>query len=214
MDLTVVACWWGGWPRNTGRGPEYIERLKADVEKFLPVPHRFVILTDRTNSVPEGVERIPLRPFSWKGILPKIGALNPENGFKGRVIVFDLDNVPVGSLEPFAAYTGAFCVRRSFHADAPDGDLLAFDAAYGHEIWNRLATQPRAIEELTGGRERYAYRLVTGLDTWDTEYVASYKLEVRQNGLRPGVRVVCFHGDPRPHEVAEPWMKPWTPLSS
>lgn len=37
--------------------------------------------------------------------------------------------------------------------------------------------------------------------------IYSYKVHVRNQGLPPDAMVVCFHGEPRPHEVDEPWLK-------
>lgn len=214
--ITVVCCHWGNWPVN-GKGHEYVRKLRAAVARNITVPHQFICFADKP------VGRINTRPLLanhwsiqdregplWRGCIPKTYVYSRAAGLTGRVLLLDLDNVITGSLDDIASYDGDFCVRGSFRYGTPDGDMIAFDAEKCRDIWSALIGDPSLVDEK--GRERFF--LATrrpNADMWQDVLpgqILSYKRHCRvQMKLPEDARIVSFHGDPRPHEVEDKWVK-------
>lgn len=205
MELTIACCLWGDFP-DPGWGERYVERLKNAVARNLSVDHRFICFSDRLLNL-AGVECRPLNPPSWKGHLPKLYVYSPEAGLSGRVILFDLDNVIVGSLADMAAYDGPLCVRGRLtpaYNRLPDGDMISFDAGAVAHLWE--AANRKDIEDITLGRERvFIHYVAPHCDQWQVicpGQVVSYRYQCKA-GLPKNARVCSMHGRPRPHEVRD-----------
>jgi len=204
MELTIACCLWGDFP-DTGWSGEYVRRLKNSVDRNLSRPFRFVCFSDRP--LADGIEVRPLNPPSWKGNLPKTYVYSPDAALSGRVILFDLDNVIVGSLDQMAAYDGPLCVRGRLQPERnrpPDGDMISFDAGKVDFLWQ--AATSGQIEQVTQGRERdFILHAAPNCDQWQKVcpgQVVSYRHHCR-GGLPVGARVVSCHGRPRPHEIVK-----------
>lgn len=211
--ITVCCCLWGEWPAY-GWGEEYVARLKRAVERNLGLPHRFICFADNPERVPDGIEARPLKALSWKGCLPKLYVYSSEAGLEGRVLLFDLDNVIVGSLDDMAAYDGEYCVRAALPEweqgkRVLDGDMIAFEPGEKtRALWDAFSADPQGVTKETGGRERWFIRSRVEADVWQETIpgqVVSFKAHCRKDGhkLPPDARVVSFHGNPRPHMKLE-----------
>lgn len=208
--LTVAACLWGDFP-DPGWSERYVHRLRDGVARNLTAEHRFVLLSDRRI---EGIETIELCPPSWVGNLPKTAIYNPENGLRGRVILFDLDNVIVGSLDDMAAYDGPLCVRGRLQRGPnrqPDGDMISFEAGswMARHLWER-ASSPDILRHSRNGREReFILWAAPDCDQWQDVVpgqVVSYRHHCKGR-LPPKARVVSCHGRPRPHEIRDRFIR-------
>jgi len=214
LDLTVVCFLWIGdrWHRSD-LGVEYVNRLFRGVQRNISASHRFVCFSNISGNYENLIEVRPLNAPSWKGCLPKITAFDPKHGFHGHVMVMDIDTVVVGSLDDIASYRGDFCVRAKFRAPhLPDGDLVGFNAEKCAWIWSEFAENVDNVEKMTRGRERFFYReLPIKPDIWQRLFpgqLVSYKNHVRkQKTLPDNARLVSCHGNPRPHEINESWVK-------
>jgi len=222
--LNVVAFYWQGdrW-RNDGLEVEYINRLFRAVRRNLLRPHGSILFTnERLSGLEPGIEVRPFRMVFKQGVLPRLYMFSREAGLWGsQVLCLDLDVVVVGSLEDLASYSGLFCARSKFAPHKKhllDGDIISFRACHKTEsmFWQPAIIDPARVIRLTGGRERYWFRMVvgkTGGDRWDKVapgQVVSYKRHVLPRGgvLPSGARVVSCHGKPRPHELTRlPWVK-------
>jgi hypothetical protein len=207
--LTIACCLWGEFP-DPGWGEEYVRRLRNGVSRHLTRHHDFVCFSDRPVCI-DGIDSRPLNPPSWKGHLPKLYVYSPEAGLTGRVILFDLDNVIVGSLDDMAAYRGPLCVRGRLtpaKGRLPDGDMISFDAGDVGHLWE--AANRKDIEAITLGRERvFIHYVAPHCDQWQLicpDQVVSYRY-CAIKALPKEARVVSFHGRPRPHEVSHPWLQ-------
>lgn len=117
--LTVACVWMGQkYPQV------YVERLRDMVARHLPVPFRFVVISDNLAEIP-GAEiiRTPMTndlPGWWAKML----LLSPEIRGKGDLAYIDLDTVVCG---PLGVLLGAFS-----HPFAICGN---FTARAGHPNW-------------------------------------------------------------------------------
>lgn len=214
MDLNIICFLWNGdrWD-GKDRGPEYVNKLYRATQRNLSLPHRFICLTSNPDGIQKEIECIPLHSPSWKGCLPKICMFNPNLGLKGQVFSMDIDIVITGSLDDMCSHTGDFTVRSKFKPGEEyklDGDIVGFKVGYGIDnIWKPFKENPKRVEELTGGRERYWYRHAVGeCDRWQDLFpgqLLSYKRHIRNKPLPKNTRIVSCHGNPRPHQLSHNW---------
>lgn len=210
--ITVACCLWGDWPES-GWGEDYVARLERAVMRNISAC-KFVCFADKPSRIRSHIEARPLPTANWAGKLPKLWVYSPDAGLEGQVLLFDLDNVIVGSIDDMAAYDGDLCVRAQMAAlekgmRRMDGDMISFSTEFGKELWKQIDGRHDYWGEKTGGRERYVLsELVPDGDIWQEVcpgQVVSYKRHCTK--VLPGdARVVSFHGKPRPHEVNAQWV--------
>lgn len=119
-QLTIV-CWLYPGPRNYR--PKYVNILHKQVQKHMPLKHRFVCIYDdqaySADEFDDGIELMPipdsLRPLMSLGSLggpmhptcfPRLWHFSDESAeaFPGRVFMFDVDSIPIGDLSPLVKY--------------------------------------------------------------------------------------------------------------
>ena len=216
LEITIVCFLWGNW--GGGRGVEYVNKLYFGVKRHLSISHRFVCLTDRIKGegFAKGVELLCLDVPNWRWNLKKMFLYKPDNGLYGRVLAFDLDVVIIGNLDDIARYRGEFATcEAAYHRGRMGGSLLGFSSGFGlTRLWEPLISNPRRVENKTGGSERKYLGLQLknkDVDFWQDLYpgqVLSYKVDC-QKGVPENARVIRFHGRPRPHDVVDnhKWMR-------
>lgn len=201
---------------GTAFGPEYVNILKDMVSRNLPhgFRGRFVCLTDDATGLDAGIEVMPLPADleKWWGKL----YLFKRGLFKDgeRLVFLDLDTVIVGGLDDIVKYEGKFATLSDFYVPDRVGPAIILWAAgeYTAPIWDEWVAQgkPRHpmgdlwwIGQLDQGRfAKSADRLQTvfpGL-------FVSYKAHCHPYPPK-GSKVVCFHGQPRPHNCGAEWVK-------
>lgn len=208
-QLTVVCLKWG-----TRYGPHFVNILYDMVRRHLNVPHRFLCFTDDPNGL--RCETRPIVPNlpTWWGKLTLF-----RHPISGRMLFLDLDTVIVGNIDAFAAYDGPFCVVRPFYRDwGFNSSIMSIAPDFGRQIWDIFARNPQAaIDQChrladppwNNGDQRWIELTVKSADYWQNiapGQLVSYKVHCA-NGLPAGARIVCFHGKPDPHEVADAWVK-------
>ena len=214
--ITVVCVYWQGPFRGDAeRYPVWwIEKLERMVAKHLPLEHRFVCMSN----VEVPCERIPLE-HDWKGWWSKIELFRPGL-FEGPVLYLDLDTIITGSLLPLLEFghlsfigLQAFNPKRrhiiSYMGSAilnwrTDGtfDFLYNDFDYDTHSKEFTGDQDYISKKLYDKKIKLSHwqKLVTG--------IYSYKRHIRKAGppLKDPPRIICFHGDPRPHQLDINWI--------
>jgi hypothetical protein len=195
--ITVACVLRSGGPYDA----EYVERLQAGVAEHLTAPHHFLCLSD----VPVPCNRLELR-YAWPGWWAKVELFR----LLGPVLYFDLDTVIRGNIDALA--------RRVPQGLSMLRDLGApYRLASGVMTWGdeqrhivtRFAADPehyiaeahtRTLWGDGGHFGRYA-RLAPGtIQDRHPGLVVSRKYASRQ--AIDAASVVCFHGTPRPRDVA------------
>lgn len=169
---------------------EYVERLKAGVDAHLS-GHEFVCLTD-VKKVPG--KRIPLR-HDWAGWWSKCELFR----LPGPVLYFDLDTVITGDLTEIAEYPHTFTMLSCFYVQrrACSG-VMAWSGD-----WSRLYERYEPTKRYPGhGDQGY---IATALHVEPERFQALFPGQIVSRKVtatrNPDERVVCFHGQPRPHQV-------------
>lgn len=177
----------------------WVSRLRDGVARHLPLPHRFVCLSD----VEVPCEREPLR-FNWPGWWAKIELFRLE----GPVLFFDLDTAIVGDLTAIAAHSMAtqFVMLRDFYAPAHCGSgVMCWNGAYPWFVFEKFSEFPEELMKLQRqrmGDQAFIEELVlqqNEISCWQDllpGQIVSYKVHCR-NGIPPNARVVCLHGQPK-----------------
>ena len=194
--LTVVCL---NWKDYLGRGREYVDKLHNGVRRHLSVPFSFWEVTERT--VPAGLD----------GWFNKLSLLEM---FDGDVLYLDLDVILTANIDHLVKVL--------------DKDRTKI---WARDDWSYPVTNPRFGKEATinssvmlwHGRKDMAgadklipvthgdQGIITqlfwpkGIGLLPGESVQSYKYQVRDQGAPLAPIVVC-HGNPKCHELREPWV--------
>lgn len=181
--MITVACVNVG--NYLGRGEEYVARLRAMVARHLSLPHRFECITASN------------KPGWWA----KIDLFQPGR-FTGRVLYLDLDTVIVGSLDELAQSKGILHLRDwGWTKNDYGSGVMVWDADEHEEIFERYdATVPT--------RFRGDQDWITHLGGWPAlpkGWCVSYRY-LSKVAPPAGASVICFHGQPKPHEVTTGWV--------
>ena len=191
-------------------GPDYVNRLRRGVATHYkpdePLAHRFICLTDDRQGLectwtPVGTDL----PGWWA----KLILFKPHPALVGRVIYLDLDTIICDSIDWIAEYRGPLAILRDFYQPSGWGSaIMSFQAGMHPQVWRNF--HPSDMEHFTGDQD-WIKAQVGKADLWQDLHpgkIGSYKVDKLAEG--PGKHaVVCFHGEPRPHEVggwvAERW---------
>lgn len=186
MDLTVVCLKWGD-----RYGPEYVNILKAMVERNLHIPHRFLCVTDD----PEGVEAetVPLEddlPIWWG----KVGFFKKRPyGITGRILYLDLDVVIVDSIDEIACFNSRFGIIDDWNLPGYNSSVFVLDSGSQKRVWTKFSRD--VMDKYPGDQDWITQK--GNADTFPEGWCTSF----RKHGLdKPRGKVVCFHGLPKPKE--------------
>lgn len=176
--------------------PEYVRRLKAMTDRFCARPFRFVCLTDQPQSMPPGVEAIPIEKFDVSfACWSKLQVFDPKHGFSGRMLYIDLDSLVVAPLDPiidfpadFALTEDAFVIERA-HLDV--------DRRTGRRLVRRFNS---SVMVWNGGEQTDLYTKWTPSDAerllTDQDYVGEQS---------PHAQALPLRWFPRISRVLPPW---------
>jgi len=195
--LTVVCIKWG-----KRYGPEYVNKLRAMVDRNLSAPHSFVCLTDDPTGLDCDVRQLtePLRGWWQKVTLFQ----DDPYGLTGRLMFLDLDVVVTGKLDCMVAYGGDFVGVTDFcRPRLYNSSVFLLNAGSHPEVWRDF--DGSVIEKMHGDQDWISSK-IHGAPTWPRAWVRSYKVDYQQERVTPNTRVVVFHGQPKPHECVG-WVK-------
>lgn len=208
--ITVACVKWGSM-----YGPEYVNRLYAMVARNLTdgTKGRFVCFTDDAEGLWPQVEIRPL-PEGMTGWWNKLYLFAPGTFEDGeRVVYFDLDTLIIGPIDDIMAYDGEFAILRDFYRPQGWGSgVMAWRGGFGAGIWESWARSGRP--DMVGGDQAWIEMCLYGngalkIDLWQALFpgaFCSYKADCRP--FPPAAaRIVCFHGEPKPHDCGRAWVR-------
>lgn len=197
----------------------YVYALQEAVAKNLSIPHRFRCITPR--NLPGVETRNPPVPYgNWWS---KIGLFAPGVA-TGPSLYFDLDVVITGSLDYLVEFTRHEFAAPANWARSGHGGIQSSVMAWSGN-WPAPADKIRG-EWPSRELDSDGYMTLGGKKFWgDQEYlwdmlgdrwvripgVCSYKYHVAPNGVIPAdASVVVFHGEPKPIDVSDECVLPFT----
>lgn len=193
-----------------GRGAEYVNKLYDMVIRNLSdkTQGRFICFTDSCNDYNPDIEIRKLPDFlsGWwnKLFLFKNGLFKDGE----QVFYIDLDTVIVSGLDEIFKYSGDFAILRDFYRPLGYGSgVMSWKAGKFGYIWDSY--EAAGFPSVEGGDQAFIEMMVKTADIWQDMYpkcFVSYKADCKF-GLPKSAKIVCFHGEPRPHEVDDEWMQ-------
>ncbi len=211
-QLRVICIKWG-----TKYSDDYVTRLQSMCSRHLS-QHQFLCITDRP------VEGVRCRRLicDLPGWWQKVGLFQPGL-FPGDNLYLDLDLVITESLQPFLdAYEadrsllwtlddfGYSLVNKRQNIDPTTRRLLGGDGTVNSSVMLWHGDTPQAVwndwrddimDELHGDQNWVTHVLWPHGIGLLPPLARSYKY-----GQAQKAPVVVFHGDPKPHQVSDPWV--------
>lgn len=178
----------------------YVHILQSMVSRHLSLPHRFLCLTDRPEELACNTVRVDesLGLTGWWYKLTLFQAC--PYGLTGTVLFLDLDVAVVDLLDPLIEYPGEFVIIRDFMdpEDSYNSSVFRLDVGTQTRVWDRFSPQ---VMRQCWGDQNWITATAARARTWPLEWCVSYRLSARER-IPSGARVVCFHGQPKPHQCS------------
>lgn len=191
---------------------KYVNSLANSVKSNVTEKISFVCLTD----APDGMDRslvdeiVPLTdgmPKWWSKIeLFKAGLFD---GY--RVFFLDLDTVVVGNIDHILKCETEFMALKDFYGHYTMGSgLMMWDGDAVPPVYTRFMVDPaRIIRNTVGGDQVFIGDTVSRLEYFQDVFpgeIVSYKVHCR-NSTPPNAKIVCFHGEPKPHNISDGFLR-------
>ncbi len=222
IDIVCVKC-------GTEYSDEYVRILKASIDRNTTIPHRFICLSDteidgiETKRLSRGIGKPWIRIDGWWN---KLQLFNPSFQLAERVIYFDLDTVITGNLDFFLEYNGDFCgienlgVANRFeqhwlYKNVFQSGVMAWKNDWPIFIWKTFEEHHKEIMKKVRGDGEFLHMLFKQLNIkpdlfqnlWPNK-LKSYKYQAYEGGIGEA-SIICFHGEPRPHQAINETTYPW-----
>ena len=198
MAPLTVCCLNAG--NYLSRGAEYVAKLRRGVERNLTVPYEFIEVTETPDNYPVG----------W---FKKLTLLTM---FDGDVLYLDLDVIVSGSLDRLVDIFGTDKSRiwaRDDWSYPVTNPRIGLEATINSSVmlWSGRKDMSRLTQRMidtTHGDQGIITQLFwpNGIGLLPGELVKSYKYDVGRGGQEPGP-VTVFHGQPKPHQVDDEWVR-------
>ena len=205
----------------------YVNVLHQACRKQLKGSFRFVCFTPDQEGFDSEIEVLPIPdlgfgPQHWaSGAWPKLSVfLKDLYDLEGRALFIDLDSLVVGDLTQFFEGSGFYAIgggpnwrRGKTPVDPPLlTGVFAFDLGeYGY-ISEAFSKDPEGAFERCRLEQVFVEQHMPEWSAWPSDWVISFKRHLRRPiGVdrflaprRPDetAKIVAFHGDPRPVDVA------------
>lgn len=179
--MLTVACVLSRGPRRA-YGPEHVERLREQVAEHLAEPHEFVCVDDSP----------------YPGWWAKVSLFEPGR-FSGRVLYLDLDVTVVGPLGDLAAFPHPLAACRDFLSLRVNSSVMAWDAGSFDDLCDDFSED--VMERLHGDQDWFWERRARDFACFPRHWCVSYKVATLTQEWPDDMRVIVFHGAPKPWEI-------------
>lgn len=188
---------------------KYVNALAAAVKDNLSVDHEFVCLTDDPRGFSANVDRVVKFKHNYPKWWGKIELFDPSVFETDSILYMDLDTSIIGNINEIASYDGDFAGLRDFYALHSLGSgIMAWNKHKVSQIYDRFL--PKANEVMRnyeGGDQVWIDQHKPSIEYVQDIYknqVVSFKRHCFINNVikvPENARIVCFHGNPRPHTI-------------
>lgn len=204
--MTTVACVLRSGGLYT---PEWVWALKRGLARHVTEPHEFRVLSDLDCF---GLHGLKLH-YPWARWWAKLELFRPGL-FSGPVVYLDLDTLVVGDIADLLRYDGPLALLSDFYRprNGQSGVMAWTPGLQSNWLWENFVQDPGEMSTHYRGDGEYIHALA-GLYSGAVYYrlqdlfpgqIVSYKVDARE-GPPPGARLVCFHGNPKPHDPQCGW---------
>lgn len=198
--------------------PEYVRILSDMLARNLSERADVIpwCITDDPASLPDDVEAIAHDP-DYPGWWAKLQLFSPRMPWDegDRIAYFDLDSVITGRLENLIDRKG---IIKDWGWPGFNSSVMVWDHGEHRQIWDLFSPEmidaPTDNPELrvllprgqpNGGDQEWITRIAPEFPLLPEEWCVSYKWQA-QGAPPPSAKVVCLHGEPKPHQITEGWV--------
>ena len=155
------------------------------VAQHMRQPYRFVCIDDS--------------PFP--GWWAKISLWEPGR-FQGQVLYLDLDVTIMGNLDDLADYPASFVICRDWGRFGYNSSIMAWDAGVAGHLFTEFDYE-RDAPKFKGGDQAYIFHKMPEADKFPRAWIQSFKNACMHGGFDQDLRVIAFHGWPKPWGLSE-----------
>lgn len=206
--ITIVCVQAGNYQ---GCGSLYVNNLYDMILRNVPVglQYRFICFTDNTEGLDGWIENKPLPEANLKGWWNKLSLFKKGVLEEGeQVFFFDLDTLVISALDEIFTYRGSFCALSDFYRRSYLGSgLMSWKPEDNYDIWDKWVAAGKIW--LSAGDQTWIQQIRKTYDKWQEvfpEKVISYKSHCKPYPTQ-NASIVCFHGEPRPHNCTQNWVQ-------
>ena len=224
-NLNVCCVYWGD-----KFSTDYVQTLYYMVRRHLTIPHNFIVFTDHVK-LPKMIHNkdgnISFESFpehDLQGWWNKLQMFHPY--FKPMIsnwFYLDLDVVILYNIDRFITYGDVkdFCVIRDF--GQPDNQfnssIMRWHSDTSPIIWDNFLNDKKRYQRMQGDQNVVSDIMWKRPETnpYPDEWSFSYKWRNRTNPVFSkaeqtfeqvqGASIAVFHGNPKPHESTQEWVK-------
>ena len=186
---------------GTKYSADYVNKLASMAKRHTTVPYDFYCLTDDPCGVDAKTMIVKKLPKNWWAKLFIFNVLWQSP----RVVYLDLDTVIVDNIDFLFRYDGEFCILKDFWMPCYNSSVMAFRAGFGYKLWKEYEDSAGLVEASYPGDQDFITAQVPNADLWPKYLVGSYKANCLNDGPKK-FPIVCFHGEPKPHQFTEGWV--------
>jgi hypothetical protein len=216
VENLTVACI--NWRNYLGRGQDYVDRLRSAVGRHLAMPHRFEVLTEKDLGA------------DLQGWWVKLKLFQPGR-FQGTVLYLDLDVVLTAPIDPIVqaavdgdrlymrddfgypmlkprAGIGADTQRLLGGPGTMNSSVMVWQGGATGHLWEAWQERKVGLMAALHGDQNALTQLLwpARIGLLPPQMIQSFKYGVQLERQRPAP-VVVFHGQPKPHEVPDRWVR-------
>lgn len=187
----------------------YVNALARSIKDNLTIDHELVCLTDNSTGFSSDIDRVVPFKYNFPKWWGKIELFDPSVFNTDQVFYMDLDTVVVGNIDHIASYDGDFCGLRDFYALHSLGSgIMGWNKNKVGHIYDRFLPKSReVINNYQGGDQVWIDENKPSIEYLQDIYhneIVSFKRHCMVNNhisVPEKARIVCFHGNPRPHTI-------------
>tara|TARA_R110000868_G_scaffold159793_1_gene388992 strand:+ start:2816 stop:3559 length:744 start_codon:yes stop_codon:yes gene_type:complete len=172
----------------------HVKQLYLAISKYLHQPFRFNVLTDRTLDLDITYNEIRVPDLNLSaGDMWWYKSYLFSREFTGTVLYFDLDTIPIGSLDKLIDYNpNDFLICQDFNRkwlsdyQVSNSSVMRWHAPNYYDIWDNFIANKDAIVKRHRGDQDYLTEYFTDRNDkswWPTTWAMSFKWELFRGGL-------------------------------
>jgi hypothetical protein len=164
----------------------HVRRLKEQVAQHLSLSHDFVCLDDSP----------------YPGYWAKVSLFEPGR-FSGRVLYLDLDVTIKGSLDELATFPARFAICKDWTRLGFNSSVMAWEGGTGGTDAIFTDFDYERDSGRFKGDQSWIFHKKPEAQKFPRQWVQSFKIAVMRGGFEPDLRVIAFHGWPKPWEFPD-----------
>jgi hypothetical protein len=193
---------------GTKYSAEYVNKLYSMAKRHCSVDYRFACITEDSRGLNPEIEVLPLAiDPEIAGWWYKVLLFDRNFLLKGRLLFIDLDVVICNDIGKFFEYeTDSFVISRGFSKKnylGMNSSCFRLDTGTRSHVYDEFMKDKNPIMKRLHGDQDWIQEKVSNYKFWPDGWLKSYKWE----GVDKKASIAVFHGNPKPHELENQWIK-------